>query len=164
VDNVGIGPVDRHVDQGAQKSGGDFWHIAGYDNIPFRAGMMESSKNSAERALSGVEVANYGIAQSFVSRGVADQRALAGGEFYLARDSGSQCLAVEGKQSFVAAHAGTAAAHEHKSRDFFGISPRHTDHDSIDLCSLFRARLSAYIALLRLNFSRTREQINGFLF
>jgi hypothetical protein len=156
--------ASRDLEQASQKFGRDLWHIARNDNIPFGAGLTESGQNSTERALTGVEVADDRIAQGCVSRGVADQRALAGAAFHFAGDGGSQGLAVVGKHGFVASHAGTAAAYQYKSGDISGLSPGHTDHDSIDLYGLFRARLSAYIALLRLNFSSTREQFNGFLF
>jgi soluble lytic murein transglycosylase-like protein len=96
-------------------------HVAGDDQVPVGSGDAESRVKSAKRAAAGDEIGDYGISEGAVAVGRADDGDVSGHGVDGSGNVLKQRRGTQGKQSFVAAHAGTAAAGKDESR----VSPWH---------------------------------------
>ena len=101
------------IQQAAQELGGEAGHVAGREQVPIGESMPKRGEDTPERTLAGVIVGDGGKTKKPIPARMADQRDAARGQFHGARHRADERPAAKGQQSFVTAHSGTAASHQH---------------------------------------------------
>lgn len=107
----GMGIFEEAGEEGHGQAG----HIASDDEIPVGFGAGKGSFEAGERAQAGAKVGDNGAAGERVAPGRGDESDIAGGLKDGLEDGGEDGLAGPGQEGFIAAHAGTAPARQHKT-------------------------------------------------
>ncbi len=123
-DRVGFSMLGA-LDYFREKRGRNFWHIAGYDQIPIRSRSGKSGMNARKGASRRIYISNNWITKVTISLRVADQSHVTRRLMYLRGNMFNQRDSIQWEQSFVRAHTGTFAARQHESRAF------HAGNDNI---------------------------------
>lgn len=103
------------VEEFRKSWGSEFGHIAGDDEVPRGRGVMQRGEDAAERAFTGVEIRNDGIAEVGIELGRPDESSGMGGLGDGGGDPACKGRAVECEQGFIAAHTRAAAPRQNES-------------------------------------------------
>jgi hypothetical protein len=91
-------------------------HVAGYENIPVRIGVLESGEETAKGAAVFDGVGQDGKTEMGVFLNRTDERHAAGRGLDPGGDGFEHACAVEGQKGFVASHAAAGSANENEPR------------------------------------------------
>jgi len=108
------------LDNTEEKRGGNFGHIAGYDQIPILLRGGKGRVDPGKRAAGRIYISDNRITKVTILLRIADQSHVPGGLMYLRRNVLNQRNSLKAEQSFVRTHTGTLAARKDKSRAFHG--------------------------------------------